>query len=562
MPHATVHLATTPEAMTMDLLTRCQFYVLAALTVYVSACWMRLWLAQVWAMLLTASPRTTTSGDSLLVGTVGPVGNYMTQQLLEPLTISLEQLMRHLWIAGATGSGKSKLIEALCRACVKLIWLALDTVDAVGRLALIAIDPHGDSVDDLVPFLVMLNLPPEKVMILDVTDEEWVLSFNPIERIPGVHPYRQVMELIFVFKRLWRDSWGERMANVMTATCITLLENDLTLLESTRLLTDAEFRARCVANVRHEETLNYWRRFEMLPQREQATWIESTLNKLTQFCGDPRVSRIIGARRSSLNVRDVMDSGKILLVRLAKGELGPNTALLGALLLSKIQLAALSRIDTPPADRKPCVVVVDEAHNFLLADFESSLAELRKFKVGYVLAGQSLAAAFDNSRMVSSLLTNTALQVVFNCSRMDADIYAREMSAQQEPTLVERLTTQPPRHAVVKIRGQGVRLMRTVDVETPAVSEDAVKAWLDAVRRTHCRPVAEVEAEIEERRRAMDERTPQSTPTLRLVDEQQAPSDGERRGRRIAVANHYASVVSHVREQREPNSALDFDFPE
>jgi hypothetical protein len=203
-----------------------------------------------------------------------------------------------------------------------------------------------------------------------------------------------------------------------------LIEAGETLLELEPLLTSPAFRARALDRVSDEHVIRFWRdRFDRWPAREQALYVESTLNKASAFTADPRLRRLLGVRRSTIDVSSIMDRGDVLLADLSKGVLRTNTNLVGALLLSRIQMAAIGRLRMAPTGRVPWTLYVDEFQNYATESFAEMLSEARKMGLRLVLAHQSLAQLPE--RLQAIVLGNTRSIVCFRVDRVEAELLAR-----------------------------------------------------------------------------------------------------------------------------------------
>ena len=262
---------------------------------------------------------------------------------------------RHVYIVGQTGAGKSGLLELFALS------------DIFHNQGYCIIDPHGDFATNNISFIPSSRI--EDVVYFNPADTEHPVAFNPLEvdnesRKPNISS-----EVIGVLKRMFGDSWGPRLEHILRYTLLALLDRpETTLLDISRMLTDKEFR---------KETLNYCKDVTVLQfwKHEFGTWgekqvnesIAPVLNKVGAFTANPIIRNIIGQPKSSFNVRKIMDEGKILVVNLSKGLIGEdNAGILGAFLVTKVQLAAMSRSDIANVeDRRPFYLYVDEFQNFL-----------------------------------------------------------------------------------------------------------------------------------------------------------------------------------------------------
>jgi hypothetical protein len=261
----------------------------------------------------------------------------------ESLRVSMTELLQHLYILGATGAGKTKLIESLIRQCFK------------NNSGFSLIDPHGDLYISILKYLADLvkagklpqtdNYLGKKLVLIEPSNPKWCVGFNPLEA-ESRQAYAQALEFMGIFRKLWADAyWGPRMEELLRNALITLSVNSLTLLEAKALLTDASFRHQLMGALPPGEVREYWEwRYNPLSEKMQATYREPLLNRLSVFVADPSIRLLVGQIKSTFNLRRVMDEGQWLLVNLSKGELKSNAQLLGSLLIAKLQLAAMSSV--------------------------------------------------------------------------------------------------------------------------------------------------------------------------------------------------------------------------
>src|SRR5213593_4829520 len=240
----------------------------------------------------------------------------------------------HMYLIGKTGTGKSTLIANLARQ---------DLLHGEGFALL---DPHGDLAEQ-----VLRSVPEDRqgdLIYFNVPDTSHPLAFNPLESgQPALKPL-VASGLITVFKKIWAESWGPRMEYILRNALLALVDLPAsTLIDIPRLLDDPTFRRHVLVYVRNDQVRRFWlREYENYPARFRAEAISPIQNKVGEFLVNPILRNIVGQPKSAFDLRRVMDEGKILLVNLAKGKIGEDTsALLGAMLVTKISLAALSRAD-------------------------------------------------------------------------------------------------------------------------------------------------------------------------------------------------------------------------
>lgn len=319
----------------------------------------------------------------------------------------------HMYLIGKTGTGKSTLIRNLAHQ---------DLVNGEGFALL---DPHGDLVEQ-----VLKAVPEERqtdLIYFNVPDTVRPLAFNPLEATDARLRPLVASGLISIFKKLWAEFWGPRMEYILRNALLALLDvPGTTLLDVPRLLDEPAFRGHVLNYVRNDQVRRFWlREYQTYPVRFRAEAIAPIQNKVGEFLVNPILRRIVGQPKSTLNVRRVMDEGKILLVNLAKGRIGEDTAsLLGAMLVTKMGLAALSRTELPEQERRDFYLYVDEFPSFTTTSFAGMLSEMRKYRLALVLAHQYLAQLDPLVR--DAVLGNAGTIVSFRLGLADAELLEKE----------------------------------------------------------------------------------------------------------------------------------------
>jgi hypothetical protein len=355
----------------------------------------------------------------------------------------------HMYLIGKTGTGKSTLIKTLIRRDIK----------AGQGLALL--DPHGDLIER-----VLTAVPEERkddLIYFNVPDSSRPLGFNPLESVPPQKRALAATNLVEVFKKIWNDSWGPRLEYILRNALLALLDQpQSTLADVLRLLSDRAFRKDTVAQVYNPQVRDFWlREYEGYPAYFRAEAISPIQNKVGAFLADPILHRILTQPKSTFDLRHVMDEGKILLVNLAKGKIGADTAaLLGALLVSRIGMAALSRSEVPEGDRRDFYLYLDEFPSFTTLSLTAMLSELRKYRVGLILAHQYLMQLDPQVR--DAVLGNVGTTISFRLGLADAEILAKEFYPE---LTAEDLLRLPNHHIYLKLMIDGV-VSRPFSAET------------------------------------------------------------------------------------------------
>lgn len=332
-----------------------------------------------------------------------------------PFGIKRGDRRAHTYIIGKTGTGKSTLLQTL---------IADDLSKGQGFALL---DPHGDlikSVRELIPEELA-----DRVVDFDVSDPLTPYGFNPLGFMAAENRPLAASGLVQVFKHLWIDSWGPRLEYILRNCLLSLLDfPNAKFTDIPKLLSDRTFRANVLKFIRNEEIREFWiNEYEKYPDRFRLESISPIQNKVGAFLSNSVLRRIITEPERPLNLRRSMDEGKIILVNLAKGRIGEDTAnLLGSLLISRFDLAALSRSDTPEEARRDFVLYLDEFHNFTTQSLVFMLSELRKYRLSLVLAHQYLSQL--EPRIRDAILGNVGTVILFRIGAADAEELAPEFA--------------------------------------------------------------------------------------------------------------------------------------
>jgi len=348
--------------------------------------------------------------------------------------------LSHVYMIGKTGVGKSTLIETLAR----------QDLEAGRGLALV--DPHGDLVEHIVACLP--SDEKDRVIYLNAPDPTQPYGYNPLRRVRDDKIPLAVSGLLETLKKMWPDAWGVRMEHVLRNALYTLLErDDATLPDILRLFSDDDFRKEVVRDIRNEVVRRFWiSEFNEYPARLRAEACAPIQNKLGALLSDPTLYRILVEPKVDLRFRSLMDEGKVLLVNVAKGRLGEDSAfLLGSLLVSTLGLAAFSRAEVGPERRRPFYVFLDEFHNFTTLMLANMMSELRKYGVGLTLANQHMHQLESDIR--HAVLGNAGTLISFRVGPDDASILAQEF--QPEFSVLDLLSL-PNRSIYLKLMIDGV----------------------------------------------------------------------------------------------------------
>ena len=392
---------------------------------------------------------------------------------------------RHVYIIGQTGAGKSGMLELFALS------------DVYYNQGYCIIDPHGDFAIDNLKFIPSGRV--NDVVYFNPADTAFPVAFNPLEVSDPSRKPNICSEVIGVLKRMFGDSWGPRLEHILRYTLLALLDRpSATLLDISRMLTDKDFRKETLDYCKDVTVLQFWKHeFGQWNEKQVNESIAPVLNKVGAFTANPIIRNIIGQPKSSFDIRKIMDEGKILVVNLSKGLIGEdNAAILGAFLVTKVQLAAMSRSDIPRVeDRRPFYLYVDEFQNFATDSFAVILSEARKYGLNLTVANQYVAQMTESVR--DAVFGNVGTTISFRVSADDAPILVKQFEPTFEAGDLLQLNN---RHFIISmiINGEKVPAFSATTLSIPSSPEDNFNAIVEHSRAMYARPRADVEAEIRE----------------------------------------------------------------
>ncbi len=314
-----------------------------------------------------------------------------------------------MYVVGSTGMGKSEFLKNM----------AIQDIEA-GR-GVCFIDPHGDSANDLLDFV-----PEERikdVIYFNPDDLEYPIAFNVMEGIGFDYRHLVASGLVGVFKKIWGvEAWSGRMEYILNNTILALLEYpDSTLLGINRLMSSKEYRKKVVANITDPIVKGFWTdEFAKYADKFATEATAAIQNKVGQFASNNLIRNILGQTKSKIDIRKIMDEGKILIVNVSRGKIGEDASrLLGAFLVTKIQLAAMSRVDIPESQRRDFYLYVDEFQHFATESFANILSEARKYHLSLVMAHQYIKQMEEP--VMDAVFGNVGTIVTFRVGAEDAE---------------------------------------------------------------------------------------------------------------------------------------------
>ncbi|HOZ36642.1 MAG TPA: type IV secretion system DNA-binding domain-containing protein [bacterium] len=335
---------------------------------------------------------------------------------------------RHFYVVGKTGMGKTAMLSNM---------IIQDIQRGEG---LAVVDPHGELVEELLDFI-----PPKRindVVYFNPSDLEHPIAFNILESVDDEYKHLVSSGLMGVFTKIWANMWSARMEYILNNCILALLDSPgNTLLGIMRLLTDKDYRKKIVGKVKDPVVKAFWvEEYANYNERFRTEAIAPIQNKVGQFLSSSVIRNIVGQSKSTIDMREIMDNQKILILNLSKGRIGEdNSALLGAMMITKIQLAAMSRVDIPEPERKDFYLYVDEFQNFATESFADILSEARKYRLNLIMAHQYIAQLTSMSgggrvtKVKDAVFGNVGTIVIFRVGAPDAEDMIKEF----EPYFVE-----------------------------------------------------------------------------------------------------------------------------
>jgi len=345
--------------------------------------------------------------------------------------IKTDDRRRHMYIIGKTGMGKTNLLENMA------------VQDIRNGHGVCYIDPHGDTAEKLIKSIPSNRI--NDVIYFNPADQQFPIAFNVMEKVDPEYRHLVASGLIGVFKKIWADSWGPRLEYILRNAILALLEYPgSTLLGVTRILVDKKYRLKVVDKVTDPVVKMFWMdEFTKWNERVLQEVVSPIQNKVGQFLSTSLIRNIVGQTTSSFDVRKVMDDRKILILNLSKGRIGEDaSALLGAMMITKIQLAAMARVDILEDERNDFYLYVDEFQNFATLSFANILSEARKYHLNLILANQYVNQIEEEVR--DAIFGNAGTIISFRVGAMDAEFLEKEF----EPVFMQNDIVNLPKYNI------------------------------------------------------------------------------------------------------------------
>ncbi len=394
---------------------------------------------------------------------------------------------RHVYIIGKTGMGKSTLLENMIYS------------DVIAGKGVGVIDPHGDLADAVLNFIPQNRI--NDVVLIDPSDKDFAVAFNMLENVDPALNSIVCSGLVGIFKKIYAESWGPRLEHILRNTILSLLEYPgTTMLGITRILQDDDYRKKIVKKIEDPVVKAFWvTEFAKMQDKFRTEAIAPIQNKVGQFLSSPTIRNIVGQPKSTVDLRFAMDKGKIVIINLSKGKIGEdNSALLGAMFITKFQLDAMSRANIPEKERKDFYLYVDEFQNFATDSFATILSEARKYKLNLTMANQYIAQMPEEVRdaVFGNVGTVLSFQVGFDDAEYISQQYGEEIMPPDlvslskytsymrllvdgMPTKTFSLNTLPPPQVIIDREriDKIVKVSRERYSQKTSIVTDKIKRW-------------------------------------------------------------------------------------
>jgi CxxC-x17-CxxC domain-containing protein len=395
---------------------------------------------------------------------------------------------QHMYVLGKSGTGKSVMLE-------NMIIQNIRTGEGV-----CVVDPHGELVEKIITAVPKERA--EDVVYLNPADTDFPIGFNPMQLDDPKYKHLVASGLMGIFTKIWANAWSSRMEYILNNTILALLDTpNTTLLGIPRMLVDKDYRQYIIGNLKDPVVKAFWvHEYEAWRDQFRNEAIAPIQNKVGQFLSSNIVRNVVGQQRSTINIFDIMNQKKIFLVNVSKGRIGEdNSALLGAMLITKIQLSAMERVRIPENKREDFYLYVDEFQNFVTDSFASILSEARKYRLCLTIAHQYVAQleTETGSAVKDAVFGNVGTIIIFRVGAEDAEALEKEF----EPEfIIEDFVNLPNYHIYAKLMVDGVtsrpfsaKTLPPLDVKE---SKDTEQYIIDTSRKLYTRTRADVEDEI------------------------------------------------------------------
>ncbi len=411
--------------------------------------------------------------------------NFRNRQV--PFGIKTDDRRRHMYVIGKTGMGKTTMMENMV------------IQDIRNGKGVCFIDPHGDSLKKILDYIP--NDRINDVVYFNPADLDHPIAFNILEAVDSKYKHLVASGLMGVFTKIWASMWSARMEYILNNTILALLDSPgNTMMGIVRMYVDKKYRKKIVDGIKDPMVKAFWlEEFANYAEKYRTEAVAPIQNKVGQFLSSSVIRNIVGQPKSTIDLREIMDNEKILLLDLSKGKVGEdNSALLGAMIITKLQLAALSRVDIPEEQRKDFYLYVDEFQNFVTDSFATILSEARKYRLNLTMGHQYIGQLVPegNTKMRDAVFGNVGTMVVFRVGAADAEYLETEFEPSFTPVDIVNI---PKYNIILKLMINGVSsdpfTATTLQVDEKWFTGNAEKV-IKVSRERYANPSADVEDKI------------------------------------------------------------------
>ena len=395
---------------------------------------------------------------------------------------------QHVYILGKSGTGKSVLMFNM---------IIQNIINGEG---VCVVDPHGELVEG-----VLSAIPPHRmkdVIYFNPADTDFHIGFNVLELVDPQYKHLVASGLMGIFTKIWANAWSARMEYILNNCILALLDTPgTTLLGIPRMLVDKDYRQKIISNLKDPVIKAFWvHEYEAWQDKFRNEAIAPIQNKVGQFLSTSIIRNVVGQSKSTINIFDIMNESKIFLVNVSKGRIGEdNSGLLGGMIITKVQLAAMERVRIPEEIRKDFYLYVDEFQNFVTDAFAGILSEARKYRLNLTVAHQYTAQLISDksSAVRDAVFGNVGTMIIFRVGADDADFLEKEFHPEFTPQDIVNL---PNYKIYLKLMIEGVTSRPFSAKTLPAMVKSGNKEVEDEVirssRELYCLPKDVIEREI------------------------------------------------------------------
>jgi hypothetical protein len=449
---------------------------------------------------------------------------------------------QHTYVVGKTGTGKTTLIKNMV------------IQDIVNGSGVCVIDPHGEYVEELLE-----KIPVERkddVIYFNPADPDFFVGFNPLELPDPKYKHLVASGLMGIFTKIWANTWSARMEYILNNAILALLDTpNSTLLGVTRILVDKDFRQQIVSNIKDPVVKAFWvNEYEQWRDQFRNEAIAPIQNKVGQFLSTAMIRNVVGQAKSTISIFDIMNTSKIFLVNVSKGRIGEdNSALLGAMMITQLQLSAMERIRIPEEERLDFYLYVDEFQNFATDSFAGILSESRKYRLNLIIAHQYIAQLITSTSTAvrDAVFGNVGTMIAFRVGAADAEFLEKEF----EPEFVIQDMVSLPNHQVylkLMVDGLTSRPFSATTLPPFQVTSSSPEEIIQASRDRYGRPREKVEEDISKWSGVMG--------NFEGGQQVRSRPEMDAGGREMVRPNAFRSHQPVIREDRSALSSLGIEF--